>query len=464
MAIHGNGQGAPAPSGVYAVGSGKQLFIDRLLIAKSQHVTLTLNPPVKTGERNVVSDFPWEDFYVGGWATIIEDEGIYKMWYDAASWTKAGGPLDSGRFQCYATSHDGIHWEKPILGLTKFAGSNQNNIVISDTTGTVFLDPNKSGGERFKYTGWWHEPDSPGLWLLSSPDGLHWKPYIDHPILTKGQFDTQNQIFWDDRINKYVVYVRRWAPLRKVGRSETSDLLHWPEPEIVFSYDSQDPVESDHYNSDVIKYPFAPNVYLMFPSAYYHYPASANDGPLDIQLATSRDGVHWQRLDRRPYVRLGPTGSDDGGSIYMAVGMLQKGNEIWMYFTGFDFTHGAYSRETKHKGVISRLVQRMDGFISADADFGGGELTTVPITFKGSHLVLNLDTGALGSAQIEILDAQGRPLPGFRARDCDRINANSISRVVTWKGKNDVSALSGKVLQIRFVMRSTKLYAFQFQP
>lgn len=470
---------------VYNVASDRQLFIDNSMIANSQGITLTMNPAIKTNERNIVSEFPWEDFYVEA-STVMKDKGIYKMWYDAASWAGSetpGGKM--GRYQCYATSRDGIHWEKPKLGIVEFQGSKQNNIVLANSLGTVFLDPQNSDGNGYKYVGWWRDKQpSRGLWLFTSPDGIHWSHFLNHPILNKGEFDTQNEAFWDDGIYKWVAYVRRWAPLnsnsvdtamtdaglashhsiRKVGRSETSDLAHWPEPNIVFSTDSKDTAVSDFYTPAVIKYPFAPHVYFMFPSAFYHYPQHEMDGPVDMEMATSRDGIHWNRIDRRPYVRLGLTGSEDGGSMYMAIGMLNKGDQIWMYYTGFDFTHGAYTHESLHKGVISRLVQRMDGFVSADAAYQGGELTTVPIRFSGQHLVLNLDTGALGFARVEIQDEQGRPLSGLGANDCERINGNFIRHEVKWNGNGGISALAGKVVRLRFVMRDTKLYSYQFTP
>ena len=285
---------------------------------------------------------------------------------------------------------------------------------MTDTHGTVFLDPRKTDGNRFKYAG--RIGGGFSLWVWTSPDGIHWKKFLDHPVLRKGPFDSQNQAFWDDRIGKYVAYVRRAsdklnsadlgtmpysqvfqlaaegaadpAGQRKVGRAMSDDLVHWPsEPEVVFSYDKNDPVESDHYNPCVIKYPYARDVYLMFPSAFLHASKkeTGNDGALDIQLATSRDGIHWNRLDRRPYVRLGVDGSFDSGTVYMMVGMLRRGPELWMYYTGSDLRHGAYDvKTTRNMGRVSRVVQRLDGFISADAAFMGGELTTVPIAFEAA--------------------------------------------------------------------------------
>jgi hypothetical protein len=145
-----------------------------------------MNPPLKTGEANVVAEHPWESFYAGGWNTVLEDEGIYKVWYDSAS---VSDPLSvrrrDGRFVCYATSTDGIHWLKPRLGLVEFQGSKDNNILMRDTTGTVFLNPKKTGGERFKYVGWWMGDgkgfDDTRVWIFSSSDGLHWKPFGNRP-------------------------------------------------------------------------------------------------------------------------------------------------------------------------------------------------------------------------------------------------------------------------------------------
>jgi hypothetical protein len=461
----------------HRVGTQKQLFIDELLIGSKSNVRLTMNPPVKTQERNVVAEHPWEELELG-WVNVLEVNGVYKMWYGCESIGK-GARQDTEAEQeqyrivnlCYATSGDGIKWEKPALGLIEFRGSRQNNIVMRNVFGTVFLDPRKIDGNLYKLAG--SRRPNKGLEIFTSPDGLRWEPFRDQPVLSKGYFDTQNQIFWDEAVNGYVTFVRRWvgfsekrSPLccRKVGRSVSQDLSKWPEPEIVYGHDELDPVESDPYNASVIKYPGAANVYLMFPSAYFHIPNRKNDGPLDIQLATSRDGIKWQRIQRDPYVRLGVDGAFDDGSIYMAVGMFVKGPEVWMYYVAYDFIHGALDlKRNRRAGVISRVVQRLDGFVSADAAYTGGELTTIPIVFEGGELSLNLDTGALGETRVELLDENGRIVPGFSANECDPINGNYIARTVTWNKKKDLSHLAGKVIKLRFMMRNTKLYAFQFR-
>lgn len=68
----------------------------------------------------------------------------------------------------------------------------------------------------------------------------------------------------------------------------------------------------------------------------------------------------------------------------------------------------------------------------------GGTVTTKPIRFSGGKLVLNYWTSAGGRIQVELLDEAGRPLPGYRAGDCDKIIGNEIKRTVTWQGQGDL--------------------------
>src|SRR5437899_12305027 len=95
-------------------------------------------------------------------------------------------------------------------------------------------------------------------------------------------------------------------------------------------------------------------------------------------------------------------------------------------------------------GGIGVVRQRLDGFIAADADHRGGWLETPPRIFKGSQLRLNIDTGAMGTAFVELRDAGGKHIPGFTLADCEEIGGNFVDQRVYWKGKTDVSPLAGR--------------------
>jgi len=467
------------------VNNWKQLFIDDLLIEYSSGVSLKINPPLKAGPV-LRADRPWESFRIGIYGTVMEDNNLYKMYYDAID-------RNGNIFHCYAISKDGIHWKKPSLGLVEYHGSKDNNILPLPPCGTVFVDPTAPPSQRYKYVTYGHGKKAfmsqYGVRVWWSEDGLRWQPNECYALPFNP--DTQNQAFWDDRIKKYVAYLRAWNPLRCVARVEVEDILKpWPytprkdvsydmeSPEkwraptteipIVFKYDDDDPKDSDHYTSCVIKYPYAKDVYYMFPSAYLHFPEPPvgkrhNDGLLDIQIATSRDGIHWNRLTRETYIRLGEEGDLDSDQMYMLVGMIRHQNKIWMYYFGYDITHGMYCPETmRYNGAVIRCVQRLDGFTSIDAGYKEGELITKPIVFTGSKLLLNVDASATGEVRVEIQDEDGRPFNKFDLNNCDAIHANSCSKVVSWNALCDLKDLSGKPIKLRFLIRNAKLYAFQF--
>jgi hypothetical protein len=489
--------------GVLDIANRRQVFIDGRFLAASRDVELVVHPPRKTGERTLVADRPWEGAHIGTYCTVQKVGDTYHLWYPA------------GPGICYARSKDGIHWEKPNLGLADYHGSRENNIVIGGgaggmdkcgSEGMVFIDPTAPPDERFRYAVRISDELKDTV-VFSSPDGIHWRLTHEH-VLTftspqkPNHLDSQNVIFWDDRIRKYVAYMRRNVKkngprYRTVARSESSRLGGFAEAQdapIVLGPDELDArfgnqVAMDYYTSGVIKYPWAQDAYYMFPQAYFHYTPGmlaefpkecpVNAGSLDTQFGASRDGIAWHRFGRRPFVRLGMKGAFDSMVARVFYGLVPSidGREMYMYYLGSDHLHGwgrdernnrlltaAGLAPTENVSVVSRLVLRRDGFISARAACAGGEFTTPPMRFAGRQLVLNVDTSATGLLRCELLDAAGKPIDGYRLDDCDLIHtANEIDRPVRWKGKEDVSPVAGKPVRLRFVFRDADLYAFQFR-
>ena len=106
---------------------------------------------------------------------------------------------------------------------------------------------------------------------------------------------------------------------------------------------------------------------------------------------------------------------------------------------------------------------RRDGFTSVRADYKGGEFTTPELIFKGSHLILNVDTAAAGILRVGILDLEGQYIEGYSIDDCKTIHTcNDINKTVEWSKGSDVSALAGKSVKLHFQMCDTDIYAFQF--
>lgn len=482
---------AADPSPTIDIGSNKQLFLDDKFFASKRDVTLRMNPPVKAGPA-ITHTKPWEQGWIYASATFMEDGGVFKAWYTAQP--PFTTPGETPALLCYAESKDAVHWDKPTLGIYEYAGSKANNILLPVTleSSSVFIDPAAPPAQRYKLLVIMNPSVNPhdgiGLYVYTSPDGLRWTlhPKLLFPFIP----DTVNQAFYDERIKKYVAYIRAWNPQRKVGRVEMDDILQpWPydksvvpdarwaggtpspgkEVPLAFGYDDRDPAGFDHYNPGFSLYPWAQDAYFMFPAAYLYFPGPpkgrwGNDGPIDIQMAVSRDGVTYQRVSRQPYVELGLKGSRDAGTLYMTGGMLRVGDEIHQFYGGYPYTHGFVEPEPKlalRNGTLFRVVQRLDGFVSVDADLPGGEFATPPLTIDGRRLVLNVNASATGQLLAELRDEAGAPLKGFTFADCDPVHGNDTAHTVTWAGKSDLSA-AARTLRLAIRMRAAKLYAVQF--
>ena len=483
------------------IGTRKQLFIDDRFIDSADGVTLCVNAPVQHPDPVLVGDRPWEALGIGAYNTVFrEADGRFRMWYDAGM--KGGLPSEGARRLGYAESDDGLHWEKPSLGVITFRGSTDNNLVAphmerqSLQGATVFRDERAPEEERYrlwtKFLPTIEQREAgvgAGLWAMHSPDGIHWTEYPGQPNPPGQMCDTQNMFFWDDRVQQYVGYtrvretqIRDEAALaegkgryRTIGRITSPDFRTWSETAIVLEADDEDlasPVpfqrddprpNIDFYTSCAMKYGDAQDVYLMFPSAFYHWGEDDYPAAMDTQLLTSRDGIKWRRAGaREPFLRLGADGSLRSGMIFANPWLIPMGDELWLYYVGTARSHAAGDDTQGRRNGIFRATLRRDGFVSADAGYGGGEITTPVLQFGGNRLELNCDGSAGGWLKVEIQDANGQAIAGYGLSDADTVRGNAIRKVVAWGGNSSLDDVVGRPVRLRIVMRGMKLYAFQF--
>lgn len=497
------------------IGNNKELFIDEAPITSMKNVILTMNAPHQDHEPVFLPEAPWE-YRIHPYATVMREGDIFRLWYLAYEWDPpagvelpvAGTAEDARLFWrhtrgrlCYAESTDGVHWERPNLGLVEYRGSGNNNILGPAThdpvqqagwnAGTVFKDPTAPPQKRYKL---WSEirvgeEGKSGLTGFSSPDGLRWTANENYPL--PGPCDCLNVVFWDERIQQYVGYSRLWTAdsrgdrYRAVRRLVSPDFEQWEDMGFVLGADEVDlalPVKRqrqsrqimDFHGNCVFKYPGTSDAYLALPEVWWHW--SANPFPaegrvqeqmggfpdsVDVQLATSRDGIEWQRAGgRNPFLRLGPPDAGDSRMIYAFTQPLQVGDELWIYYGGFRY--GISEGVALKRGAYFRARLRLDGFISADAPYEGGELVTVPLRFRGERLALNADTSAGGAIRVQIEDEDGTPIEDYSMGEADEVNGNSVRHFATWSGRAHVGELAGRVVRLRFMMNGCKLYSFQF--
>ncbi|MBL9206180.1 MAG: hypothetical protein JNN01_13905 [Opitutaceae bacterium] len=490
-----------APDGDRAVviGRNKQLLFDDHVIAERQNVSRVFNPAEKV-DRNpiMVGEKPWEGktIYVGN-VLYDDEEGIFKMWYwvlrmsyqvPAKPYSQYENLLRAAKYQesflpCYATSKDGLRWERPNLGLVEFEGSKDNNLLPPVSDGRMHnyagivkdrRDPDST--RRYKAVAW-RPKDAKGefgVGVYFSPDGLHWTASALNPVV-KGTSDVHTLLGWDERIKKYVAYLRpgsaqKLAPaagsglMRIIGYSTSDDFEHWTPIVPALVPDSVDPVDTQFYGMPVVHYE---GFYIGFPWVF-----RTNQLTHVPQLAFSRDGLHFQRTPLRgDFIPLGPKGDFDDGNVW-SVQPVVHGGKIWFYYTGTRW-RGAYDLFELGNDVadsIGLATLPLDGFASIEAGPNPGTLTTKPMIFEGSRLEFNLEASQKGygtdeatSLRIEILDADGATLPGFSLAESEPETETRINGHARWKRGGDVSALAGKPVRLRFHLRNAKLYAFQFR-
>ena len=121
------------------------------------------------------------------------------------------------------------------------------------------------------------------------------------------------------------------------------------------------------------------------------------------------------------------------------------GDEIWIYYSGTNRDHdGLLDPAGKgHLSGIGRAILRLDGFVSADAGYGGGEIVTPIVRFKRRAFGAEPRHWGGGAVRVELQDAAGRPLSGYTEDDASYICGNSVRLPVRWGESWDVSSLSG---------------------
>lgn len=476
------------------IGSRRELFVDRHLIDELDGVRLTLHHP-QAREIAIRFDQPWEG-NTSGYPTVMRDGDLYRMIYRGHRMVWDSGKLlmSHSPVVCYAESRDGITWTKPhlrkfpLLGKMAKQASDplDNNIVWpgSPYSGTFvpFLDsrPDCPASEKFKAVGGNYKT---GLHLFTSPDAISWTKG-DDAIFKQGALDSMNVLFFEPREQHYVLYFRTVVDgMRSISMATSPDLRNWSKPAALEYPDSP---RQQMYTNGIQPYYRAPHLRFGFPTRYTARQmtdqlrsiepvtlraeltaayARVGSDLTDGLFMSSRDGVRFHRWDEaflRPGTQAGPTRSNwMYGDNYQGYGLYETKsdvegapNEISMLFSE------GYWREGESR--LRRYTIRLDGFVSVQAPFRGGEVITKPLVFDGSQLQINYSTSAAGSVRIEIQAEDGDPLPGFALDDCFEIVGDSVEHTVRWKTGTGVASLASRPVRLRFVLKDADIFSFQF--
>ena len=464
---------------------------DYLIDHTHTSAVLSANKPQKR-DIVMVFDKPWEgnatDFF-----TVIKDDGFYRMYYEV--WGLNDKPLNV--MVCYAESRDGLHWEKPNLGIVDYNGSKENNIIIGKIPDnfTVMKDQNPNCPPQMKYKALSsvREIDYTDgnkrnmLALFVSADGIHFER---HSIISRGYaYDTQNSLHWNRHNGKYYCYIRAYHELADDPQSkfeessvranmviESENLINWSEARDLNYNGERYPL----YTNCVTAYPYDDRYYVGFPSRYVQRrewtknydrlggkkkrrermqrEARLGLAVTDCVFMSSRDNVNWYRFDEA-IVTPGIEDEENWiyGDCYPALGGLIEtpspfkncppelslliGNHHWM----------------DSPVELVRYTYRRDGMASVKATYEKKKLVTKTFTFEGNTLKLNFATSARGGIYLRILDEYNVALEGYST--CE-IFGDSTDRVIDFD--KSISDLVGKAIKFEFTMSDAEIFSMTF--
>ena len=505
-----------------ALGNERQLFVDDYCIESLCGARKRFHQAVKHPANPVLtSREPWEASYVQVYGNVLYDPdmGMYRMWYSARY--EPDGP---GRHHyntvCHATSPDGIHWERTGLNREKHKGLVLSNAVLQGRNvigPTVFHTPDDPDpGRRYRmfiYTDAviLGHPERKAAFsqhfsVLFSPDGFEWTPYENNPVVQGGDCAS---CMYDPVTKEYIAFPRIHRDddghdRRCVAASVSKDFTLWLTPNIILSADAVDDARVESrlsrfrdllvfddpafYSADMQGMTGFRCEGLRMGLIWFYDRSSRrpmefggnDDGILNIQLAYSRHENPyrgWKRAgDRYDFIPCGPEGSYDAATMWTGNTVLEKDDELWIYYTGRGWSHGYWpelepvhgaampnaflSRQPCLPASINLATLRLDGFASIEALYPPGSVTTKLLTFEGEHLVINADAEK-GHILVEVTDHEGRPIPGYTKDECIPFCGDEIRGEVGWKGGNSLAPLKSKPAHIVFHLKTARLYSFQ---
>jgi hypothetical protein len=462
---------------VVPIDVGRQLFVDDFLIEETSLQRTFHRPDYHPANPILRPTTRWERFdeYAertktrSNPAAMVFSDGVfydprdslYKMWY-------MGGYSQN---TCYAVSHDGVAWEKPALDVV--AGTNITLAGHRDSS-TVWLDLTEGDpGRRFKMAHWYDHY----MVLNLSPDGIHWTE-----AGRSGTAGDRTTFFYNPFRRVWVFSVRNdESPSRFRQYMETTDFVsgaRWrkDQPVAWISADTDDHrrpeynVPPELYNLDCVAY----ESLVLGLFTIFRGERSDREKPNDVCIGFSRDGFHWHRPDRRAFLPVSERVGDWNWANVQSAGgcCLVVGDRLYFYVSGRRGVPG-----TSDPGMCSTglATLRRDGFASMDHPSspslvervqpspGSGALVTRPIRFSGRHLFVNVDAPD-GELRVEVLDREGRLVPGYSVAQCAPVRGDTTRAGVRWTGGSDLAALAGQAVRFRFHLTRGSLYAFWVSP
>jgi hypothetical protein len=461
-----------SPPAVIPIDVGRQLFVDDFLIEESALYRRFHAAAFHDASPVLRPEQPWEQTdpqaslagYQPSPSAMVFSDGVFfdpqdrlfKMWYMAGYQDKTA----------LAVSYDGITWDRPAFDVEH--GTNIVSIDRRDSN-TIWLDASATDAQsRFKMAA--YDLGLKAMRLSESADGIHWRSvgtsgpcgdrstFFRNPFRKVWVFSLRHDVASLNRTRRYVETANfpgaTWPssmPVSWIG----ADSLDRPHPSVPAT-------RTELYNLDAVAYE---SLFIGLFDVYRGEPPD-REKPNDLCIGFSRDGFHWSRLSRDPFIGVSETkGAWNYANVQSAGGCcVIAGDRLHFYVSGRQGITG-----TSLPGVSSTglAMLRRDGFASVTDQWPAGvaraivgtpgTLTTRPVRFSGSNMFVNADVA--GVMRAEVLDVGGRPIEGFTIDKSARIIGNGTRMPLNWQGVS-LGTLAGTTVRFRFTLDRARLFAF----
>ena len=429
--------------------------------------------------------------------------GRFKFWYACQDPRMSDVPECVKVRWAHATSTDGIHWERPELGLVEHKGSRKNNLLQSNVGRAVAMVQNVALDERetdparrykaigidrhavrpgeITWTGpegedqWYRDMGSRigcGVFIYYSPDGVRWT--LKEGWAGSAAIIADGSVLhgFNDDIGKWVMWQRpRIMPkYRTMGISTSKDFETWTFPADILAPDEQDPPGLQFDSLGTVGSPDGGYVGLAAGSGYEGEGFKiAEKLP---QLVFSRDGRRWTRVSREHYMLAGDRQSWNGGPCIVPLCPIVVGDEIFVFYYGKNYGNlwgePTLDGQSITASALGLAKLPRDRWMSITPQGAAGEMITPLVSFAHNELHVNADAAG-GSLAVELQTFEHKPIEGFTLADCDAITSDSLDHTVSWRGRSDLSRiigtarcqpLYGRGLVLRFRLDDARLFTF----
>lgn len=378
----------------------RYVFLDPRGLKETRHVVRRFHRARKLGEPVLVEDRPWEKGGVQVRQGVQYHDGVFRMWYQTYD-AKAGDSIGNTDIVATAQSTDGVHWEKPEVGLLEFEGSRKNNLValfgccpavMRGLAGTEF--EGKWIALAIPTAGPWpkrrvsyqlglsqqveREPrymnivptareeeeevtkrvkDAHGGYLAwVSDDGLDWTPVQDTTVLREMP-DGGGTFAADVYHHRYIGAPRRevFAGGRKrrcISSACSNELREWAYPPVSLTpdaFDDQRAREMGYQWAEFYTMPVYPCRDYVIGLLWVFYVSDqglpfttmGNHGVIEPQVCYSYDGLSWERAPGRPtFIERGERGEFDAGVVGPG-SVVEVGDDLHVYYAAMRGEHGS---------------------------------------------------------------------------------------------------------------------------